>query len=76
MVVVAQTPNQIKRLALCERLTAGDLYELTTELTHAFDNRVDGEMVAAGEGVFAVTPATAHGTARQTNKRARTPCMR
>ena len=73
---VAQAFYQIKSFALGQRLAAGDLHQPTTELMHSFDNGVDSEMVAAREGVFAVAPGATHRTAGQSNKRARTPCMR
>ena len=76
VILIAKPLDQIKRFALCERLAARYFHQLATELAHFFDNRIDGEMVAAREGVFAVAPGAAHGTTRQANERAGTSGMR
>ena len=56
--VVAESLDQIERLALRERLAAGDFDELASVRLDARHHVVDRHLLATGECVFGIAPAT------------------
>src|SRR5258708_4876081 len=55
--VVRQTTDQVERLALRQRLAAGDLDQVAAVALHVRDHVIDRHLLAAGEGVLRVAPA-------------------
>ena len=73
--LVAKPLDQLKTFFLSEWFSARDLDEFACKRSYLVEHGIDGDMIAAGEGVLTVAPDATHGTSGEPHENTGSTCV-